>query len=184
MWKQSDGVREKKKGNERLLSCWALANKRVLSHYSHTVQYTGQSGDNECGVWCLAFLPSSCTSCLPPLLLFPFSPPLLCCSVFDCIYNSVFTFAGLITFLSASPHGLLLLQIYKQMSFLCSCFFWINWTVIYIHYPWPGLYEWKRKTLLIRYFPLAYTGLTGVDGLIKFCAQQPPLHNRLQQKGL
>lgn len=74
--------RERKEGNERLLACWALANKRVLSHYSHTAQCTGQSGDNECGVWCLAFLPSSCTSCLPTLLLcFPFLHP-SCAAVF------------------------------------------------------------------------------------------------------
>lgn len=41
-----------------------------------------------------------------------------------------------------------------------------------------------KRTLLIRYFPLASTVHTGVDGLIKFCAQQPPLQKRLQQKGL
>lgn len=81
--KLSDGVRERTgKGNERLLSCWALANKRVLFHYSRPAQYTGQSGDNECGVWCLAFLPSSCTSCLPTLLFcFAFLHP-SCTAVF------------------------------------------------------------------------------------------------------
>lgn len=42
----------------------------------------------------------------------------------------------------------------------------------------------KGRLPLYRYFPLASTVLTRVDVLIKFCALQPPLHNRLLQKGL
>lgn len=61
--KLTDCLRERKeRGNEKRLSCWALADECVLSHYSHTAQYAGQSGDNECSVWYLAFLP-------PPLLV-------------------------------------------------------------------------------------------------------------------
>lgn len=64
-------------------------------------------------------------------------------------------------------------------------FFWINWTVVYIRRQCRVcMNEKKRETLLIRSFPLASTVHTGGDELIKFSAQQPPLHSRLQQKGL
>lgn len=49
--KLTDCLREsKERGNEKHLSCWALADECVFSHYSHTAQYAGQSGDNECSV--------------------------------------------------------------------------------------------------------------------------------------
>lgn len=49
--KLTDCLRERKeKGNEKRLSRWASADECVLSYYSHTAQYAGQSGDNECSV--------------------------------------------------------------------------------------------------------------------------------------
>lgn len=83
--KLTDCLRERKeRGNEKRLSCWVLADECVLSHYSHTAQYAGQSGDNECSVWYLAFLPPS----LPPRLVCS-----LCCvlSLSSPLYTAEFS---------------------------------------------------------------------------------------------
>lgn len=83
--KLTDSLRERKeRGNERRLSCWALVNKCVLSHYSHTAQYAGQSGNNECSVWCLAFLSLLLVCSALSVVSFLFLHPctLQCCCFF------------------------------------------------------------------------------------------------------
>lgn len=89
----TDCLRERKeRGNEKLLSCWALADECVLSHYAHTVQYAGQSGDNECSVWYLAFLPPSFFSSGLLSLFYPFLSTLQPCAFLQylVVFFSVF----------------------------------------------------------------------------------------------
>lgn len=81
--KLTDCLRERKeRGNEKRLFCWASADECVLSHYSHTVQYAGQSGDNECSVWYLAFFPPPCSSGL--------LSPLYRLSFFTLVHHRIF----------------------------------------------------------------------------------------------
>lgn len=108
--KLTDCLRERKeRGNEKRLSCWALADECVLSHYSHTAQYAGQSGDNECSVWNLAFLPPSCLSGLLSLLY-----PLSVFALVQCrVFYSIFSFHGF-NYLAISPSSVQECQAVKR----------------------------------------------------------------------